>query len=112
MEYFTSDAAKRGSRFRNGFEHIEYKMKNGHHLYQMNDDLAYDFEPLVNEIRAQIEDACRAEGTPYVVSVGIGWDALRDGEDTLQMCMQGADEKLYLDKARGKRQGFAARAAY
>ena len=49
MEYFTSDAAKRGSRFRNGFEHIEYKMKNGHHLYQMNDDLAYDFEPLVNE---------------------------------------------------------------
>lgn len=69
-------------------------------------------EPLVDEIRAQIERACRAEGTPYTVSVGIGWDALRDGEDTLQMCMQRADEKLYLDKARGKRQGYAARAAY
>ncbi|MBR2700108.1 MAG: GGDEF domain-containing protein [Clostridia bacterium] len=69
-------------------------------------------EPLVDEIRAQIERSCRAEGTPYTVSVGIGYDALRDGEDTLQICMQRADEKLYLDKARSKRQGYAARTAY
>ena len=73
---------------------------------------AEEIEPLVNEIRAQIEDACRAQGTPYVVSVGIGCDALKDGEDTLQECMRRADEKLYLDKAHGKRQGHTTRVAF
>ena len=58
------------------------------------------------------EDACRAQGTPYVVSVGIGCDALKDGEDTLQECMRRADEKLYLDKAHGKRQGHTTRVAF
>ena len=71
-----------------------------------------EVEPLVNAIRARIEEACRAQGTPYIVSIGIGFDALKDGEDNLQSCMQRADEKLYLDKARGKRQGYTTRAAY
>ena len=73
---------------------------------------ADEVEPLVAAIRARIEEACRAQGTPYIVSIGIGFDALRDGEDNLQSCMQRADEKLYLDKAHGKRQGHTTRAAY
>lgn len=33
----------------NPFEHMARLMKEGHHLYQMNDDLAYEYEPLVAE---------------------------------------------------------------
>ena len=32
-----------------GFEHMRKIMEHGHHLYQMDDDLAYDCEPLVTE---------------------------------------------------------------
>ncbi len=57
-----------------------------------------EIDPLVGDIRGQIESECRAAETPYTLSVGIGVDELA-GSDTFQQCMQRADEKLYLDKA-------------
>ena len=61
-----------------------------------------EIEPLIGEIRGQVEARCREEGAPYLVSVGAGYDELMDGNDTFQKCMQRADQKMYLDKARHK----------
>lgn len=54
--------------------------------------------PLIGELRGQIEKACRENETPYLLSIGVGYDALMGGQDTFQKCMQRADHKLYLDK--------------
>ena len=61
-----------------------------------------EMPPLIDEIREQIAARCRAEGTPYVLSVGAGYDELVGEDDTFPKCMERADEKLYLDKARQK----------
>ena len=61
-----------------------------------------EMQPLIDEIREQIVARCRAEGTPYVLSVGAGYDELVGEDDTFPKCMERADEKLYLDKARQK----------
>ena len=61
-----------------------------------------EMQPLIDEIREQIAARCRAEGTPYVLSVGAGYDELVGEDDTFPKCMERADEKLYLDKARQK----------
>lgn len=58
---------------------------------------------LVTEIREQIESTCRTAKTPYLLSIGVGYDELMDGVDTFQQCMKRADEKLYIDKAVQKR---------
>ena len=58
---------------------------------------------LIREIRAEIAAQCRAAGTPYQISVGIGYSELRQGQDSFQLCMQRADQNLYLDKERCKR---------
>lgn len=60
---------------------------------------AGEIEPLIGEIRAQIEHACRACGAPYTLSIGAGYSQLNGGEDTFQLCAQRADENLYVDKA-------------
>ena len=57
-----------------------------------------DINGLEDEIRKQIEAGCAEKKTPYVISVGIGCDELRFGNDTFQQCQQRADHKLYLDK--------------
>ena len=57
---------------------------------------------LIREIRAEIAAQCRAAGTPYQISVGIGYSELRQGQDSFQLCMQRADQNLYLDKERCK----------
>lgn len=54
--------------------------------------------PLIGDIRGQIEEACRENKTPYLLSIGVGYDGLMDGQDTFQKCLQRADHKLYLDK--------------
>ena len=58
-----------------------------------------EIDTLIVEIRAQIESACRACGAPYVLSIGAGYSELSGDKDTFQLCMQRADEKLYVDKA-------------
>ena len=54
---------------------------------------------LIKEIRSQIEDSCRTSETPYILSVGVGYDELKRSQDTIQKCIQRADKKLYQDKA-------------
>ncbi len=58
---------------------------------------------LIREIREEIAAQCRAAGTPYQISTGIGYSELRQEQDSFQMCMQRADQNLYLDKERCKR---------
>ena len=58
---------------------------------------------LIREIRETIAAQCRNAGTPYQISVGIGYSELRSEQDSFQMCMQRADQNLYLDKERCKR---------
>lgn len=64
-----------------------------------------DVASLIQEVRSQIEMTCRSEETPYLLSIGAGYDQLRNGSDTLQMCIQRADQKMYLDKEDCKRNG-------
>ena len=53
---------------------------------------------LEKEIRECIRLRCKSDHKPYILSVGIGYDKLLDGEDSFQKCMQRADEKLYINK--------------
>ena len=61
-----------------------------------------EMEPLICEIREQIEEQCRAQNLPYVVSISAGFDRLGGESDTFQKCMLRADEKMYADKAKHK----------
>ena len=60
-----------------------------------------------DSIRGFLEERCREEGTPYTVTVSIGWDTLRGETDSFQKCAQRADGKLYDDKRRIKSRGAA-----
>ena len=64
-----------------------------------------EIEPLIAEIRGQIEARCRKEQAPYILSIGAGYDELAAKDDTFQRCMQRADDRLYVDKARQKELG-------
>lgn len=64
---------------------------------------------LIDEIRSQIDAACRENNTPYTLSIAAGYDKLNGTDDTFHKCMQRADEKLYIDKALQKQN---CRAAY
>lgn len=63
---------------------------------------AGEVDTLAREIREQTAAACGAAGTPYTLSIGVGYSQLSGGEDTFQACQQRADEALYRDKARQK----------
>lgn len=64
-----------------------------------------EVDPLITEIRDQIKKRCRNEKAPYLLSIGAGYDELAATNDTFQKCMQRADDRLYLDKARQKELG-------
>ena len=49
-------------------------------------------------IRATLADRQRENRLAYALEVSIGYDALRDKNDTMQDCMIRADENLYQDK--------------
>lgn len=63
-----------------------------------------EVETLIDEIRGRIEARCRTENTPYTLTISAGYAVLSGEGDTFQKCMQRADEKLYEDKAKRKRQ--------
>ena len=58
---------------------------------------------LVRELRAQVRSAGAEAGSPYVLSISVGFDALAGEQDTFQKCILRSDRKLYQDKARSKR---------
>lgn len=57
-----------------------------------------EIDAVIVGIREEIYAKCREEKTPYLISVGAGYDEYMGGQDTIQSCMQRADYKLYLDK--------------
>lgn len=63
----------------------------------------YRMDLFIEEIREQIRKQCTAEGTPYQVSMGLGYDKLKDTDDSFQKCMERADANLYLDKEAQKK---------
>ena len=61
-------------------------------------------EQMADTLRVQTRAAGAAAGAPFTLAVSLGYDALGDERDTYQKCIQRADNKLYLDKERGKRE--------
>ena len=53
---------------------------------------------MIRVIREEIRHECAEGGIPYLLFVSAGYDALREGQDSVQSCIQRADEKLYQDK--------------
>ena len=57
-----------------------------------------ELDAVIACIREEIDAKCLEEATPYVLSIGAGYDEYLGGHDTMQNCFQRADYKLYLDK--------------
>ena len=57
-----------------------------------------EMDPMIQDIRRQIDSACAAEHTPYTISVGAGWDELRNEKDAFEKCVLRADQNLYQNK--------------
>ena len=55
-------------------------------------------DQLIRLIREQVRQECAEDSIPYLLSVSGGFEQLRGGRDTIQNCIQRADEKLYQDK--------------
>ena len=53
-------------------------------------------------IHELMEEKKRENQLPYDLKFSIGYDELRDINDSVQDCMKRADEKLYRDKRRSK----------
>ena len=71
-------------------------------IHTMNNE---ELNSVVEEIRENVEKKCREADKPYIISIGIGFDELSGGQDTIQKCMQRADGKLYQDKEKCKLNG-------
>ena len=57
-----------------------------------------EIKDIISSIRASAEEKCAQENTPYVLSIAVGYDQLRDDHDSFQSCFERADHNLYLDK--------------
>ena len=64
-----------------------------------------EIEKLILEIRERVEEKCKSEDRPYILSIGIGYDEYSGVKGTFGDCMQRADEKLYKDKEELKKNG-------
>ncbi len=63
-----------------------------------------EIEALKQSIRENVVSRCRKEKKEYTLSVGIGYERLMEKDDSFQKCIQRADEKLYLDKEKCKKE--------
>ena len=57
-------------------------------------------EQVAETLRNTLAEKWRESDLPYVLELSIGYEELKDREDTIQKCMERADEKLYEDKRR------------
>ncbi|MBR5421789.1 MAG: GGDEF domain-containing protein [Lachnospiraceae bacterium] len=57
-------------------------------------------EQMIEEMRSRLQEKQKDPQLPYVLALSVGYDQLRDRNDTMQKCMTRADEKLYEDKRR------------
>ncbi|MCR5502690.1 MAG: GGDEF domain-containing protein [Lachnospiraceae bacterium] len=53
---------------------------------------------VIGLIRRTISERGKEYGLPYELKVGVGYDTIKDENDTPQECLKRADEKLYIDK--------------
>ena len=60
-------------------------------------------EQVAGIIRKLLSENRQDNNLPYDLEFSIGYDELRDGNDTVNDCMKRADKKLYLDKKKDKR---------
>lgn len=58
-----------------------------------------EISALSKDIKEELKETCKAESTPYDISISIGYDKLNGKDDTFQKCMQRADRDLYENKA-------------
>lgn len=58
---------------------------------------------VVAMLRGALAEKQREQGLPYALEISIGYEELKDKNDTMQNCMIRADEKLYRDKRRNGR---------
>ena len=59
-------------------------------------------ELMADAIRNGLQERQQKNRLPYDLKVSIGWEALRDKDDTLEACIIRADEKLYSEKRAGE----------
>ena len=67
-------------------------------ILQKPEDAPDGPERAAENIRAEIAKKQRENDLPYPLAVSIGYDLLRDKNDTMQACMVRADEMLYKEK--------------
>ncbi|MCR5487334.1 MAG: GGDEF domain-containing protein [Lachnospiraceae bacterium] len=61
-----------------------------------------DMDPgqIADKIRQLMSEKKTENHLPYELSTGIGYDEMKEADDTIYECMKRADKKLYLDKQR------------
>ena len=64
-----------------------------------------EIDGMIERIRRQIAAECDSGKTPYLLTVGAGYDELTDELDSFKICIQCADSKMYLDKELCKKRG-------
>lgn len=57
-------------------------------------------EQIIDTLRSTLSEKQKETSLPYSIDISIGYDVLKDGNDTVEACMKRADEKLYIDKHR------------
>ena len=55
-------------------------------------------EEIISRIRAALEEKQREHKLPYDLMISVGYDDLKDKNDTMDACIIRADDKLYEDK--------------
>lgn len=55
-------------------------------------------EQVIGTLRAALSEKVRKNELPYLLEVSVGYDKLRDKNDTMKEWLVRADEKLYMDK--------------
>jgi diguanylate cyclase (GGDEF)-like protein len=63
-----------------------------------------EIEKFIEDIRNEIKEDCKKENLSYTITMAIGYNKLvKDGNDTLQKCLERADHNLYIDKKEYKK---------
>ena len=55
-------------------------------------------DSLIEDIRRAITSECERTNSPYIRTIGAGWDEVMGEGDSFKSCILRADRKLYLDK--------------
>ena len=55
-------------------------------------------EQMIESVRAALAEKQQEAGLPYQLNISVGYDALRDRNDTMEASMERADKRLYENK--------------